>query len=253
MQLTFSMFLIVCPLVFLSGFIDSIAGGGGLISLPAYYLAGLNPVVASGTNKLSAMLGTTVATTTYAKNGRIQWKEAVCALIGALPGSYLGAWLLRIVPLDTARLLVLCALPLVALFVLRSKTNLPPRQLIKDRWTLPACAAIGLVVGVYDGMIGPGTGTFLLLIFLSVIGMEALSASGSAKLVNLGSNVGAFISMALTGNVLYLLALPAAAFAMLGNLLGARLALKHGAKLVRALLIAVLVLMMAKLAYDMLV
>lgn len=252
MQLTLQTYLLVCPLVFLAGFIDSIAGGGGLISLPAYYLAGLPVPLAAGTNKMGAFAGTAVATAKYARSGQIAWREGIAAAVGALPGSMLGAWLLTIVPARYVLIGVIAAMPLVAAFVLLRKDSLEPRNLVSERLRLPTCFTIGLVIGLYDGLIGPGTGTFLQLLFVSVVGLAALKASGAARLVNLCSNVGALISLVSAGQVLYALALPAAAFGMAGNYLGSSLAIKKGSKLIRLLLIVVLVLLMATLIYRLL-
>lgn len=244
------MLLIVCPLVFLASFIDSIAGGGGLISLPAYYLAGLPPVLASGTNKLSAMLGTSVSAYSYAKKGCIDWRCALYATVGAVPGSVLGAALLQIVPQDVARLAIVLALPIIAFFVLRKKDSLTPHRRVRERLVPLACLLIGLIIGIYDGLIGPGTGTFLILLFISVVGVDQMKALGCARVVNLSSNIGALISMAAGGHVLYPLGLCAAAFAALGNFLGARCALKGGIRFVRKLLLIVLALIFLKLLYD---
>ena len=252
MPLTLHMYLLVCPLMFLAGFVDSIAGGGGLISLPAYYLAGLPPALANGTNKMGAVFGTALATGRYAHSGYIPWKQGVFAVLGALPGSYIGAWMLLWMPAQYVKIGVLSALPVVAVFVLLNKDSMTPKQLIPKPWSLPACFAIGLLLGCYDGLIGPGTGTFLQLMFMSLVGMEALSASGAARLVNLCSNVGSLLKFTLSGSVLYALALPAAAFGMAGNWLGSSLAIKKGAPFIRVLLIAVLALLMAALAWDVL-
>ncbi len=250
MQLTFQTYLLVCPLVFVAGFVDSIAGGGGLINLPAYYLAGLPPALANGTNKMGSVLGTAVATGRYAHSGHIPWKQGLAAVAGALPGSYIGAWMLLWLPAEYVKIGVVAALPLVALFVLFNRDSLTPRQLVPEKWSLTACLAIGLLIGCYDGLIGPGTGTFLQLMFVSLIGMEALSASGAARLVNLCSNIGALVMFALSGQVLYALALPAAAFGMAGNWLGSSMAIKKGAPFIRVLLICVLALLFAALAWD---
>ena len=253
MQLTLGTYLLVCPLVFLAGFIDSIAGGGGLISLPAYYLAGLPPALAAGTNKMGAFMGTAVATGKYAMGGHMPWRLGIAALLGSLPGSFLGAQLLQILPQQYVKIGVLAALPIIAAVVLFNKDSLKPRQRVPQGFSMPACFAIGLIVGAYDGLIGPGTGTFLQLMFVGFIGMEALNASGAARLVNLFSNIGALISLMLQGQVLYALALPAAAFGMAGNLLGSTLAIRRGAPFIRALLICVLVLLIGALAWDVLI
>lgn len=252
MELGIWSYALVCALVFLAGFVDSIAGGGGLISLPAYYAVGLPPALAAGTNKMGAFWGTAVATGNFARKKRIPWKPGLASLLGSLPGSWLGAQLFRLIPETTVRVIVLVALPVIAVFVLAKKDGLTPRRLVRPEHTLPACFLIGLIVGIYDGLVGPGTGTFLQLLFISVIGMQALDASGAARLVNLGSNIGALVSFVAQGKILYSLALPAAAFGMLGNYLGSSLALKKGASVIRTLLIVVMVLLMAKMGYDLL-
>ncbi len=252
MQLTWQTYLLVCPLVFLGGFVDSIAGGGGLINLPAYYLAGLPPAMANGTNKMGAVLGTGVATGRYAHSGHIPWKEGLAAVAGALPGSYLGAWMLLWLPAYYVKIGVLAALPLVAVFVLFNKDSLTPRQLIPQKWSLTACFFMGLFIGWYDGLVGPGTGTFLQLMFVSLVGLQALQASGAARLVNLVSNIGALVTFTTNGQVLYALALPAGLFSMAGNWLGSSLAIKKGAPFIRMLLITVLALLIAAMAWDVL-
>ena len=119
MEMTWQMFLIVCPLTFLAGFVDSVAGGGGLISLPAYYLAGLPPVLAAGTNKLSACLGTVAASGRFIAGKKVDWPVALLAALGALPGSWLGTLLLQHIPESTIRVMMIAAIPLVAAVVLR--------------------------------------------------------------------------------------------------------------------------------------
>lgn len=251
MELTWTTYLIVCPLVFLAGLIDSVAGGGGLISLPAYYLAGLPPVLAAGTNKLSACLGTVASTTRFVRGHRVDWKAGVFAALGAFPGSWLGTLLLQHIPEDTVRVLMICAIPLVAAVVLR-KREMTGRCLVGDAVYRPMALGIGLIVGFYDGLIGPGTGTFLILMFTMTLGMEAVMASGTAKVVNLTSNVAALISLMTTGNVLIALGLPAALCGIAGNWLGAGLAMKKGAGFIRFMLLAVLCLLLAKMVMDVL-
>ena len=251
MELSFSTYLIVCPLAFLAGLIDSVAGGGGLISLPAYYLAGLNPVLPAGTNKLSACLGTVASTTRFVRGGKVDWPAALFAAAGAFPGSWLGTLLLQHIPEDTVRLLMIAAIPLVAAVVLR-KREMNGRCLVRMEFYRPLALMIGLVIGFYDGLIGPGTGTFLILMFTMALGMEAVMASGTAKVVNLTSNVAALMSLMSTGNVLFALGFPAAACGMLGNWLGAGLTMKKGAGFIRWMLLAVLVLLLAKMVVDVL-
>jgi uncharacterized membrane protein YfcA len=250
MQITWQMLLTVCPLVFLASFVDSVAGGGGLISLPAYYLAGLPPALAAGTNKLSASLGTLIASLRYIKARRVAWKIALAAILGAIPGSMAGAELIHIIPETTMRLIVICAIPLVAVIVLRRKDALTPKQVVPDKYILLMSLVTGLFIGFYDGLVGPGTGTFLILLFTLTLGQEAVMASGTAKLVNLASNIGALVTLLAQGQVLILLGLPAAACSMLGGYLGAGMTIKRGAGFIRWMLIGVLALLLARMLLD---
>ena len=251
MQLTWQTFAIVCPLVFLAGFIDAIAGGGGLISLPAYYLAGLNPTLAAGTNKLSAGLGTIASTLRYIRGKRVVWRVGFMAALGAFPGSWLGAQVLQAIPEDAVRLLMIAAIPLVALVVLRQRGGMSRRRTPVE-WDGPVSFAIGLAVGFYDGLVGPGTGTFLIIAFTMLLGMEGVMASGTAKIVNLTSNMAALLALITTGNVIPLLGLPAALCGMAGNFLGAGLTMKKGTRFIRAVLLVVLALLLAKMVCDVL-
>ena len=252
MELTLTTYLIVCPLVFLAGLIDAIAGGGGLISLPAYYLAGLPPVLAAGTNKLSASLGTVASTVRYVRSGWVDWRMGLLAAAGAIPGSWLGTQVLQRIPEDAVRVLMICAIPLVACVVLRRRGDLARNSLIPLRWHGGAALLVGLTIGFYDGLVGPGTGTFLILLFTMLLGMEAVMASGTAKLVNLASNLAALFSLLAAGEVLAALALPAAACGIAGNWVGAGLGIRKGAGLIRRVLLAVLALLLAKMVLDVL-
>lgn len=250
--LTLKAYLIVLPLVFLGGFIDSIAGGGGLMTLPAYYLAGLPPDWAGGSNKMSALFGTAVATGKYVSKGHVDWRCGIASLIGSVPGAAVGSWLLTVLPAQTVKTGVVLALPLVAFFVIRKRDLAVSRALVPPSLSLPASFLIGLLMGSYDGLVGPGTGTFLMIAYVSLLGMPVLRASGTARLVNLGSNVGSAITMIIAGRVLFALALPAALFSILGNALGASLAIKKGAPFIRALLLVVLGLLMTALLIEVL-
>lgn len=252
MELTIWTFVIVCPLVFLAGFIDAAAGGGGLISLPAYLLAGLPPHLASGTNKASAMCGTTAAFLRYLRSGKVHWRAALPSMLGALPGAYIGAKLQLWLPGDAVRILMAVAIPLLAIPLLRNKTLTPKRRLPNSPVLEIALYALtGLIIGAYDGFLGPGTGTFLILIFVFLFGLDAVTASGSAKVANLASNVAAFIAFALEGQVLYMLALPAAACAVLGGFLGAHLMVRKGSRFVKPIILLVLALLLVRLGIDL--
>lgn len=250
MQLTWQTYAIVCPLIFLAGFIDSIAGGGGLISLPAYYLAGLPPYLASGTNKLSACMGTIASTWSYIHGKKVVWVTALTGAVMALGGSWLGTRVQLMIPETTVRVIMVCVIPLVAIAVLSRRDGLQRRTALPQRAVIPVSAAIGLLIGFYDGMVGPGTGTFLIVLFTMWLGMDAIRASGTAKLVNLASNIASVITWAISGNVLFLLGLPAALCSIAGNLLGSRMAMKKGAGFIRRILLVVLALLLAKMVWD---
>lgn len=250
MELTWTMFLIVCPLTFLAGFVDSVAGGGGLISLPAYYLAGLNPYLAAGTNKLSACLGTIAASGRYIVGRRVDAMVGVLAAAAALPGSWIGATLQQHIPENTVRIMMICMIPVVAVIVLGNRSGLSGRRIVSEKAVKPVALAIGFGIGFYDGLVGPGTGTFLIILFTMILGMETVRASGTAKLVNLASNIAALTTYLASGNVLIGLGIPAAACAIAGNLLGAGMTIKRGTGFIRRMLIVVLALLLAKMIYD---
>lgn len=251
MTLTPTLFLIVCPLALLAGFVDSIAGGGGMISLPAYYLAGLPPALAAGTNKLSAMMGTTLATVTYGRAGKVDFRVGIPAALGALASSAIGALVMTTLPDRVVQLLVLCCIPVAAVFTLRKRRQSTEPKQRTQAASRGIALAIGCGVGFYDGLVGPGTGTFLILLFLHLFTMEEVLASGTAKLVNLASNLAALVSLLFTGDVLILLGIPVGLCAMIGAALGSRMTIRHGGGLVRVMMLVTLGLLLAKMLLDM--
>ena len=251
MQITLQMYLIVLPLVFLAAAVDAIAGGGGLISLPAYTLAGLDYDFASGNNKFSSMFGSLTATVRYYRSGKLLLVPACVAAAAALPGSWIGTRTAMAAGSQFMQIFMLCAIPVVGALVLLRKNDAPASKPI-GRGKNPLCAAIGLVVGFYDGFFGPGAGTFLILLFTHLLGIDMVTASATAKPVNLFSNVGSLVTRIAAGNVLYALALPAMACSILGGWLGAKLALTRGARFIRAVMLAVLLLLTLRLAVELL-
>ena len=251
MQISLSMFLIVLPLVFLASLVDAIAGGGGLISLPAYTLAGLNYDFASGSNKFSAMFGTLMATLRYLRSGKLLMLPSLTAALLALPGSWLGTRAAMALGNRVMQIFMLCAIPVVGALVLLEKKSREQSRPVTRR-QLPLCAVIGFSVGFYDGFFGPGTGTLLILLFTHLLGMDLVTASATAKPVNLASNLSSVITRIAVGNVLFPLAVPAMMCSALGGWLGARLALTKGARFIRFVMLAVLTLLTVKLAVDIL-
>lgn len=250
MEIDLQMLITVLPMVFLAAVVDSICGGGGLISLPSYTLAGLSYDVAAGTNKFSAMFGTLMATVRYFKSGKLMVLPAVWASVMALPGSYIGTKLAMRLGSEIMTIVMLCSLPAVAALVLfRKMRDSEPKPMTRLRLAL--CALAGFAVGVYDGFFGPGTGTILILLFTWVVGMDVVTASGTAKPVNLASNLASLITRVAAGQVMFSLAIPAMCLSLLGGYIGALLAVRKGAGLVRYVMLGVLALLMVKLALDM--
>lgn len=248
MKLTFEMFLIVCPLVFIAGLVDSVAGGGGLIALPAYLIAGLPMHYAIGTNKLSSAVGTTVSTVRYCKNKYVDWGVAIPSVLLALAGSTLGANLALLVDEKIMKYILLFVLPLVAIYVLTGKSMKEDRvqeAIPRKNVYIIACLA-SFVVGAYDGFYGPGTGSFLILIYTSLAKMDIKKAAGNTKLVNLASNIAALVTFLINGKIFFILGITAAVFSVAGHYIGAGLVIKNGNKIVRPIILIVLILLFIK-------
>ena len=246
---------VVCPMVFAAGFVDSVAGGGGLLSLPAYLFAGLPIHLAAGTNKLSSCCGTAVAVLRYGQSGCIHWRMALLAGAGALGGSWLGAQLAMRLSPQALQGAVMVILPCVAVFLLFRRDfgkNQRP-AVVPTRWLPLAAAVVGLVMGGYDGFFGPGTGTFLALAFTGLLGQSLIQATGNAKVVNLCSNLAALAAFVLFGKVAWALGLTAAACNIAGSWLGSRLAIRRGAAFIRPVILFSVALLFGSLLKDMLV
>lgn len=242
-------YLIVCPLVFLAGLIDSIAGGGGLISLPAFMIAGVPPHMALGTNKLSSTMGTTVSTIRYGRNGFIRGKLAVTASAAALIGSPIGANLSLLVSEKVIRNMMIVILPIVAYYVLRNKNMGEGEDIdtLPESQVLVIALIAAFVIGIYDGFYGPGTGTFLILILTGVAKMGIKKASGLTKVINLSSNIAALVTFVINGKVMYSLGLAAAAFCIMGHYLGSGMVVHNGQKIVRPIVLVVLAILFLKI------
>lgn len=244
--------LIVCPLIFLGSFVDSIAGGGGIITLPAYLLAGLPAHTAAGTNKLVAVFGSVTASVNYLRSGNVMVRIALLAALGSLIGGTLGTQLALFIPEATLELIMMIVLPIVALFLTFRRdfgVNNNAKKLSKPMESITAFA-IGLVIGCYDGLIGPGTGTFLMLCFCGLLGLDLLVSGGCAKVANMASNIASGIVFLFNGKAMYSLLLPAALCSIAGGFLGSRFAIKGGSKRIRKVMLLVLGLLFAKMIYD---
>ena len=244
--------ILVCGGVFCASFMDAIGGGGGIISVPTYLLAGLPVHYALGTNKLSSCIGTVASTLRYIKNGCVDWVLGIPSLLLAPLGAYVGTRLQLAADEKYLKLLLLLILPCIA-FLLFKKKALPETVGVMNEWRRRGIVwGASLIIGAYDGFYGPGTGTFLLLLFCYWAKMDVRTASGNVKLVNLASNVGALATSLSVGKVLIPLGLMAALFSISGQYLGAGLALKNGSKIVRPVILIVLLLLSSKVIAELL-
>ena len=253
MGIALTVYLIVLPAVFLAGVLDAIAGGGGLISVPAYLAAGVPPHLALGTNKFSASFGTAVATARYVKHGIVDLRTALATAFCALGGSLLGARVVLGVDPEFLKYILLVAIPIIALVTLR-KTHLGQSQetyLISGRRRLMWVIGGGAMIGFYDGLFGPGTGSFLMLFFVWALRYDFVSANGNTKVVNLSTNIAALVIFLIHGKVSFALGIPAAMCGVVGNWVGSKLVIRRGARLIRPVFFIVLALLLGKTIYDL--
>lgn len=252
-QVEFLPYLIVCPLVFIAGFVDAIAGGGGLISLPAYLIAGVPVHMAIGTNKLSACMGTALATIRYGKTGYIPLKLAPFAVAFALTGSTIGAELALLLDDGVFKIIMLFILPLTAAYVLFGKgvnasEGAQPLPFLK---AVLITVAVAFFIGMYDGFYGPGTGTFMILFLVGAAKLRLSEANGLSKVMNLSTNIAALAVYLFNGKVIYPLGLTAGAFCLLGSYLGTRLFAKNGAKVAKPIILTVLSIFFVKTVIEL--
>ena len=235
------------PLAFLAGFIDAVAGGGGTITLPTLFFMGLSPAQAVATNKLLAIFGSGSATVQYARKGHVEWPLLRRLIPLALAGSALGAFLVRFIDPAAFRMLVGVVILAVGALVLVNR-----RFGLEDRYpgltgrvlalTLPGA----LVIGMYDGFLGPGTGTFLMFLF-ALAGFNLVRASGNARTINFATNLGAFVFFLIGGQMVWWIGLPMGLANALGATLGARMAMLRGSAFVKWMYGGIVVLVAARL------
>ncbi|CAM4231329.1 TSUP family transporter [Corallococcus sp. ZKHCc1 1396] len=243
---------LLCLAALSAGFVDAIAGGGGLITLPALLTAGFPAHLALGTNKGQSVFGSGAALARFARAGLVDKRLARVAFPFGLLGAFGGAALVLLVRPEVLKPLVLVLLIAVAVFLAFRRT--PPKRDGVEPSPRPRAQAIGaliaLVIGTYDGFFGPGTGTFLIVAFSSLLGHGLARASADAKVVNFASNLASVALFALKGVVLWKVALPMAAAQFTGAWLGAHVAVKGGDKLVRVVVLGVVAALVVKLGHD---
>jgi uncharacterized membrane protein YfcA len=235
---------------FCAGLVDAIAGGGGLLTLPSLLAVGLPPHLALGTNKGGSMFGSGAALLRFARSGLVKKRRAWVAFPIAFVASLLGAQLVLFLKPETLRPVVLVLLVLAAAVVAFRPLRLGGEAEIAHPAELPRTALIALGIGAYDGFFGPGTGTFLIILFVALLGDSLRAGSANAKVVNFASNIGAAVLFAYRGTILWSIALPMAAAQFAGGFVGAHLAIKGGDRLVRWVVLGVVIALCLKLGRD---
>ena len=233
---------LACVGFLVAGFIDSIAGGGGLISIPVLLIGGLPIHTLIATNKLSSSMGTAVATFKYYREGYMKLHIVAPCIVFALAGSAAGANALLIADENVIRILMLVVIPIAGFYVLRTKELGSSKEPLPKARRIITCAAIALCIGFYDGFYGPGTGTFLMLLLTGLAHLKITDAAGTTKAINLSTNVTATVVFLVNGTVLVPLGLVCGAFNIAGNYLGARMFTKKGSALCRPVILVVLVI-----------
>lgn len=232
----------------LTGFIDAIAGGGGLIMMPALLSAGVPPINALATNKLQSVFGTAVACSNYARNGLIDWRSNVLTMALVFAGASVGVIVVQSLDTKALSLIVPLLLLAVAVYVLVS-----PRMSDDDahqRLSARGYAPVGAAIGAYDGFFGPGTGSFFTATLVGLRGFGLTRATALTKLFNLTSNVASVLLFALGGKMFWLLGLCMAGGAMLGGWIGSHTAMRFGARLIRPLLVVLSIGLTARLLWT---
>ena len=236
---------------FAAGFIDSVAGGGGLILVPSFILAGLPPQVALAQEKIVSTLGTLAAIRNFMRNKKVVWGAVATGIPAGLVGSYIGAEAILYFDTDTVGKIILAMLPIgIVLSFIPKKETTNSQHEIKPATLYFGVPAAVFVIGFYDGFFGPGTGSFLILALHYLLRFDLIAASATSKLFNFSSNIGALIAFMISGKVLYMLAIPLVLMNLLGNHLGSGSALKYGPKMVRTTLSVSMILLMGSLGYK---
>ncbi len=236
-----------------AGWIDAVVGGGGLLQLPVLLMVpGITPVQALATNKMGSVFGTATSALTYHRRVGPDLRTALPMAGVALCGSFGGAILATLLPAEVIRPVIVLALVAVAVFTAaRPQLGRASALRFTGRRHLLAVLVIGLVIGFYDGLLGPGTGTFLVISLVAVLGYDFLQASAKAKIVNLATNLGAIAFFLPSGHILVGLGLILGLSNMVGGYLGARMAVRQGAGFIRVVFLTVVFVLIAKLGWDL--
>jgi uncharacterized membrane protein YfcA len=246
-------YLILASAAFCAGMIDAVVGGGGLIQIPALFstLPAVAPATLLGTSKLAGIWGTAAAAVNFAKRIPVAWSTAAPAAVAAFALSFLGAYTVTRIPPDFIRKLLPFILIAVALYTLKKKelgkVHAPLHSGVREK---TFAVLIGSGVGFYDGFFGPGTGSFLVFLFVRFFGFDFLAASAVSKTVNVACNFAALLWFGYSGHLLWQVGFLMAAFNVLGSVIGSRMAMRHGSGFVRKIFLVVVSILILKTGYD---
>ncbi|MFZ5644807.1 MAG: sulfite exporter TauE/SafE family protein [Bacillota bacterium] len=242
--------VILTAVSFLAGFIDSIAGGGGLLLIPSLLFAGLSPQTALGTNKFAATIGTSFALFNFARSKKVVWRIVAVGIVFSLLGAFIGSKTILYFDNETVGKIIVFLLPLAMLGTLLPRKERVPVEELSTRDLNIKVPLICFLIGFYDGFFGPGTGSFLIMAFYLLVGLDLVQASATTKVFNLASCLGALIVFLIEDKVIILLGLPLAIGNILGNYLGSTLAIKKGTNVVRIFLIISFIILFITLLWK---
>jgi len=250
-ELPMQLILLVCA-AFSAGLIDSIAGGGGLILVPSFILAGLPPQSALAQEKVVSTFGTVASIINFMRTQKILWKIVLYGIISAILGAYLGAKVILFFDEKTVGKIVIFLLPLAIIFNIMPKKHMTekPRYLLVKFHLILSIIAVCFVTGFYDGFFGPGTGSIMIMLFHYLLKMELLEASATSKIFNFASNLGALVAFIIAGKALLFTAIPMIIANIFGNYLGSKVAINKGDIAVRVTLLFSLALLFISLIYK---
>jgi uncharacterized membrane protein YfcA len=240
-DITISWMIVFVITGFIAGYIDSIAGGGGMIQVPVLLYSGIPPVFVLATNKMASLFGTLMATIKYFLSKKISMKIVSIAIIPCLIASYIGSKLVMYIPDEIIKWAILVAIPIALFFLLKKSKDIKEEDTkLTNKNIVLATAPIGF----YDGILGPGTGTYMTIAMKKFLHIDYIIATASTKPLNLATNVGSAIAFVMAGKVLWMIAIPMAIANMLGSYVGTHFAIKGGEVFIKKVLIFVLIFML---------
>lgn len=243
--------IFLCIAGFLAAFVDSIAGGGGIISVPSYMIVGLPTHIALGTNKFAATMGSLTSSINFIRSGNCNFKLLKIVAPFTLIGSILGVKTVLLIDESFLQPLVLVLILAIGIYTFFSK-SLGEEDNFKGLTNKNLCLSIllGFSLGFYDGFFGPGTGTFLVFGFINILGLNFLKASANARVLNFVSNISALVTFAISGNINYLIGVPVCIFMILGAKIGTKLAISKGNKIIKPIFITMAMAVAVKMLFQ---